>query len=469
MRNTASSRLSVLMGATAIVLGLAAAPALADSIFTKTNNVFQGRVGAQPVEGAGAIYPGDKAVIEGEGLVPGQQVTLMRGATVLNGDGPLVVDAEGKLTFELIVDEDAATGLQPIVVIAENPAAATVVDLKVSPEIPVGGVEQFDIASKKVTKGLYQVIYGEAADATFVTSAVGRPPVKESALVKIDPETLDIIGSVTPEAAPARADGSDGGLFAVYGVDVDDTNGNVWATNTRQDAIAVYKESDLSLVKQFAPGSVPHARDVVVDESRGRAYASATGTNLIKVFDTRTLEELAPITIPSQKRGEEFSTMALDLDEEAGIMVTASIATPEAALVDLNSGEVRVFALPGTTGAWGAAYDAQDKLLFVVSMATDNLMILNAETGEVLHDVPVGASPLNVTFEPTKRLAYIANRGSNTITVVDTQGKIVANLEAGSRPNQLRADGRGNVYAVNKSMGEEDATGDQIWRIRMKD
>ena len=44
----------------------------------------------------------------------------------------------------------------------------------------------------------------------------------------------------------------------------------------------------------------------------------------------------------------------------------------------------------------------------------------------------------------------------------------VANIDAGTYPNQLRADGKGNVWAVNKSRGENDEEGDRIWKITPK-
>jgi DNA-binding beta-propeller fold protein YncE len=160
--------------------------------------------------------------------------------------------------------------------------------------------------------------------------------------------------------------------------------------------------------------------------------------------------------------------MALDIDAKHGKLATVSYNTPEAAIIDLKSGAVKVIELPRAKVASGVAFDAQDNLLFVVSQDTDNLLIVNAETGETLHDVEVGATPLNVTFEPKSRLAYIANRSAGTIAVVNTKGEIVANLETGGFPNQLRADGKGNVWAVNKSRGENDEAGDRIWRITAK-
>ncbi len=455
-----------LFGASALALSLAAGPALADSIFTPSADVFTGTVSAGAAERGNPVYPGTEVVISGEALTPGQQVTLMRGTTVLNADGPLTVDAEGKLSFNLTVDEEAATGVHPIVLIAENPAAATVVDLKVSPQIPLSGEAGFTVESAPVTRGLYQVAYSPAAEALFITAAVGRPPVTESALVKVNPETLETLASVTPGAAPARPDGSDGGVFAVYGIDVDDANGNVWVTNTRQNTVAVYKQDDLSLVHQFEPGAVAHARDVVVDEANGRVYTSATGTPVIEVFDSASLEKLEPITIPSQQRRAEFSVMSLALDEAGGKLVTVSMSTPEAAVVDLASGEVKVLPVPGLLAGSGVAYDPQEGLVFLTGQGSDNLIILSAETGEVLHDVEVGAGALNVAFDPVSRLAFVSNRGSDTLAVVNTDGEIVANLDGGSYPNQARATADGTVYAVNKSRGEDDAEGDRVWRIR---
>jgi len=452
-----------LLGASVLALSLISGPALAETVFTKPLVDFAGRVNAGGPERS-PVHKGGKAMVMGENLIPGQTVTLMRGPKALNAE-PITVGEDGKFSFALDLDAEAEPGLQPIVVITENPASAQVVELKISPEVPVAGAEKYAVDSAPVVRGLYQVKFSAGANAAFVTSAVGRPPVKESKLVKINAETLEIEAEATPGAAPARGNGGDGGVFAVYGVDVDEANGTVWVTNTRQDTAAVYKQSDLSLVKQFAPGAVPHARDVVVDEVNGRAYASATGTPEIKVFDTKTLEPLEPITVKSQIRGKEFSTMALDIDEAGGKLVTVSLSTPEAAIIDLASGEAKVIALPGTKAASGVAYDPQEGLIFVASQATDNLLIVKAETGEVLHDVPVGAGPLNVAFEPVNRLAYVAVRGAGTITVVSPEGEVVANLDAGSFPNQLRADGKGNVWAVNKSRGMDDESGDRIWRI----
>src|SRR5690606_11731176 len=98
----------------------------------------------------------------------------------------------------------------------------------------------------------------------------------------------------------------------------------------------------------------------------------------------------------------------------------------------------------------------------------DNLLIVDATNGKVLHDIAVGAGALNVAFDPVNELAYVANRGAGTVTVVNPKGEIVANLEGGSYPNHISLDGKGNAYLLNKAQGKDDPTADRISRIHPK-
>lgn len=433
----------------------------AQPVFDQPASVFKGEV----VSRGENVVPGSSAEVIGRGFVPGQQVSLLRGDTVLNGQ-PLTVDAEGNFKTQLQIPADAVPGTHPVVVRASQPAAAAVLKLRVSPQLPLSGQEQFTTQSNKLVQGLYQSAYSPASNAVFVTSAVGRPPVTQSQLLKVDPKTLKVIKAITPAQVP---DAKGGSVFAVYGVGVDDANGNVWVTNTRQDSIAVYRQSDLSLVHQFPVGTVPHARDVVVDAKRGKVFASATGEDHLSVFDAKTFKALEPITLASGVDDEKFVPMSLVLDEASGKLFTVSIGTPEAAVIDVASGKVdKVIDLGNSISASGVAYDAQQNRLYVASQGTDNLLIVDVASGKVLHDVAVGGGALNVAFDPKAGLAYVTNRGAGTVTVVDRNGKVVGNLDGGTFPNHVRADGKGNVFAVNKSRGTDDPKGDRITRIALR-
>lgn len=430
----------------------------AQPVFDQPASVFKGSV----VSRGENVVPGSTAEVVGRGFVPGQQVSLVRGETVLNGQ-PLIVDADGNFTTRLQIPVDAVPGTHPVVVRASQPAAAAVLNLRVSPQLPLSGQERFSTQSNKLVQGLYQSAYSPRSNAVFVTSAVGRPPVTQSQLLKVDPKTLKVIQAITPAPVP---DAKGGSVFAVYGVGVDDANGNVWVSNTRQDTLAVYRQSDLSLVHQFPVGAVPHARDVVVDARHGKVFASATGEDHLSVFDAKTLKPLEPIALASGVDDEKFVPMSLVLDDASGKLFTVSIGTPEAAVIDVATGKVdKVIDLGNSISASGVAFDAQQNQLYVASQGTDNLLIVDVASGKVLHDVPVGAGALNVAFDPKAGLAYVTSRGAGTVSVVDRSGKVVGNLDGGTFPNHVRADGKGNVFAVNKSRGTDDAKGDRITRI----
>ena len=60
----------------------------------------------------------------------------------------------------------------------------------------------------------YQTAYSAKRNAVFVTSAVGRPPVRQSELLRLNGDTLAVQARITPAAAPGR------------------TNTGLWVTQT---------------------------------------------------------------------------------------------------------------------------------------------------------------------------------------------------------------------------------------------
>lgn len=440
---------------------LAALPmaAQAQTVFSAPAKETGGNVGFSSPERGKPVLAGSEVAISGRGFKPGQSVTLHYGKTQLTS-APLIANDEGVLEGKLKVPANAQAGNHPIVVVTEAPYNATIANLKVSPNVPLSGAGNYTVSSIEPAVGVYQTAYSAKRNAIFATFAVGRPPVKESQVIRLNADTLAVEASVTPPAAPPRqlppnapADAStDGGVYAVYGVGVDDKNDTVWVTNSRQNTVAVYKQSDLSLVRQFEPGTVNHARDVVVNEESGKAYASATFAPEIVVFQTEKPDVLKRIEIKSNLRGETFSASSLSYDKQARRLYVAGNSTDEVAVINTATDEVEnVFRVPGAKSVIGVAHDPVTDRIFLAGQGSDNVVILNGKDGSVVADTPVGAGALNVVFDPVKRRAYVSNFGAGTVTVLDADGKIVANLDAAPVANHVSTDGRGNVYAAIKS------------------
>lgn len=444
----------------AAIFSLSAGTAMSQSLFGKPDPSYEARVRFSPSQRGEPLLSGGEVSVSGQRFKPDQKVTVLYGQTPVTE--PFVADEEGKFKGSFKLPADAVTGLHPLVVMTEPPYNAEVVELKISPKIPLSGEDKFKVASQQLKPGLYQSVYGAAAGALFVTATNGRPPEMKSTLIKVDPESLKVVAQITPAQAPAK-NGKPGGEFAVYGIDADDEAGTVWVTNTRQDTVAIYKQSDLSLVKQFEPGIVAHARDIRIDSKAGKAYAAPFSTPEVVIFDTKEMAVAKRIKIDSEARGKLFQPIGLALDTAGGKLFVTSLGTNEVAIIDTRTEEVvKVLPIAGVKDALGVAYDSTEKLIFVTGQSTDNLAIIDEESGKVVHDVAVGAGALSVTFEPQSRLAYVSSRDAGTVTVVDTKGNIVANLDQAPFPNQVVADGRGNVYSVNKAAGPDDKNSDRI-------
>ena len=363
---------------------------------------------------------------------------------------PFTANDAGVATGTVRVPAGLATGTKSIVVGQTTPYAATFnVSAKLSPSSALLGVDRYarvETAPGVIEQGLYQSAYSDRSDALFATTA---NVLATSTLYRLDPDTLAVEDSVVPAANPAAA----GTIWAAYGVGVDDDHGTVWVTNTRQNTVAVYDQDTLDLVKQFPAGIVSHTRDVIYDPSTGKVFVTSasegsSGNGTIAVFDAETLEQTDTIDLGLRTY---FSPMSLELDAASGKLYSISLLSPRAVEIDTTTLEPRFIELDAdkVDRGSGIGYDADANKLFVTSQNLDNVLIADATTGETVANVPTGAQALNVAIDQKHDLAYVANFGGSTVTVIDLDGNIVANLPH-TRSNHITEDGKGSVYSVNK-------------------
>ena len=332
------------------------------------------------------------------------------------------------------------------------------------------GATSFDQKCVGLDAGLYQSAYSETENAVYVTRAVGRPPVKESTLTKVDANTLEVLDSVDP----AINDEKEGSRNAVYGVDVDDAKGYVWTTNTRDNSVAVYDAKTLDLVKQYDAGVVDHSRDVAVDEATGKAYVSApTGEEgFVYEFDGNDLDA-APNVI---ELPELANSASLDIDPATGAVYTVDLGGPHAAKIDTRAGnEVTTFDLGDSVeAATGVTIDTKNHNIWAIDQTTGSAVVVNEESGEVVKTIETGEGALNAKYDAVNNLVYVSNRTANNITVYDATtfeqvGDLPAgpNAELGQTPNHVSVDGKGNAFSVNKFAPEEGegAGENQLCRI----
>jgi len=416
-----------------------------------------------------ALTQGSSGTLSLANLPGGAQITGidLPGATFTGL--PVTAADDGTATVAYQIAAAAELGTQTVTVTQTGPDATYTSSAKISPDDTVVGADKFTITSTKsgdVGAGLYQSAYSAKQKALYVSDTNG--------LYKLNPDTLAIEESIPDVTQVSDKDGNAG--QTTFGIGVDDVNGTVWVTNTRANTVAVYSEDDLTLLKQFTSADtdavVSHGRDVVYDPSTNQVFISSasegsSGEGYIAVFeggdndgDGTPYEHVTNIDTGDRA---VFNPVSLTLDAATHTLYSPSLSSDKVAAIDTESGDVKLLTLPGIEtdgrGATGIAFHAGR--LYVASQNTDELLVADAATGATIKEVPTGTQPVSVDVDPVNKRVYTANFGGTTVTVTDLDGNKVANLPV-TRANHVEADGRGNVYVVDKS---DD---NKVWKITPK-
>ncbi|MEU6158993.1 YncE family protein [Streptomyces sp. NPDC047130] len=275
-----------------------------------------------------------------------------------------------------------------------------------------------------VWKGLYQTAYSERNDVLWATASTGRPPVTQTALLKLDPDTLEVLGSFTPPLVNETT----GAREAVYGIDVDDENNTVWVTNTRDNGVAVYSQRTGEHLA-FLP-NVGHAREVVVDEKRDLAWATSYNTGEIVAFDTDTFAEKKRIAV------EGAGLMGVALDERTGKVYATDLNNPRIVQFSPYKDEAVAFH-PAGAGAISVSLSRNGRTAYTTNQTDGTVSVVNLSTSTLKTTIPTGAGALSVaTDERTGRLV-VANRVAATVSVVDPRTGAVQDLVTQKNPNHV--------------------------------
>ncbi|MFF9479689.1 YncE family protein [Streptomyces sp. NPDC014733] len=317
---------------------------------------------------------------------------------------------------------------------------------------PVTAAHTAPAAAAPLVKGLYQSAYSERNHVLWATAAVGRPPVTQSQLVKVDPRTMTVRASY----APPVTDRATGAVEAVYGIDVDDRHNTVWTTNTRDNSVAVYSQRTGKHLATL-PG-VNHAREVVVDERHHTAWASGFGDGTLVAFDTRTYQEKKRVTV------EGAGPTGLAVNERTGTAYAADLNGNQ--IIEAAPGARKPRLIPTGEGPISLALSRDGRTAYTADQKAGTVSVVDLRKGTVVRTAPTGEGTLAVASDPRTGTVAVANRTAATVSLLDPRkGTVVRTVPTGARPNHIEI-ARGTAYVVDKS-GTGPQGEDQLNRIRL--
>ena len=254
------------------------------------------------------------------------------------------------------------------------------------------------------------------------------------------PKTIKAAGIITVPAASS---------FPLKFIDYMFVNGSkLYAGYTSQGVVAVIDTATNQVVAEI--GDLPRSHGIAVAGDRG--FATASGDDTVGVFDVSTNKLLKKIpggvgpdaiiyddklrliyaADHAGKTGTLIDPVMMSVvgtvqlggvaeyaqaDPQSGLIYQNDEDTSELVVVDPQKQMVtQRYKLGDGTGPSGLAYDPGNRRLFV-TCDNNKLIVLNADTGQVVATLPIGSGVDGASYDPDLRRVYTFN-GFGTMTVI---------------------------------------------------
>ena len=127
--------------------------------------------------------------------------------------------------------------------------------------------------------------------------------------------------------------------------------------------------------------------------------------------------------------------------------VSVSATAPASAAVSY----VVTATIPVGSSPQGIAVDPTGTHVYVANNGSDTVSVIDTATNTVTATIDVGAAPVGVAVDPTGTQTYVTNNGSDTVSVINTAtNTVTATIDVGAAPVGVAVDPTGtHAYVTN--------------------
>ena len=323
-----------------------------------------------------------------------------------------------------------------------------------------------DKTMAKITQGLpgqFQVAYSKKTNKIWVAGTADRDE-HVSTIARIDANSLKIEAVAE---LPIVQDAKGYSYEGAYGITVDDEEGTVWVTSTRDNSVAVYDQATMKQLWTNAglskddPNWIEHPREVRVDHESGKAFV--TGRFFVSAIDLKTkkVEKIQLEGAPDG--GTRYISMNILVDG-------GKLYVPERTGGKLFVIDTKTFKVEKTISVKGdkdgevrpsdVAIDHSQNEIYVSSQGVkgenSGVSVYDATTHEFKKFIPFGTQALSLDNDEANDLVYVTDFGTGKVGVIDggAADKLIAEVAMnGGKANDLVVLPNGSVIAVDKQAG----------------
>jgi YVTN family beta-propeller protein len=205
------------------------------------------------------------------------------------------------------------------------------------------------------------------------------------------------------------------------GIAINPATSDVYVADWYEHRIFVIREG--AITAQVATGESPSG--VAVTPDGALIVTADRDSDQLSLIDARTLERVAVVPVGVRPFG-------VTIDAAGGLAYTADVGSDTVTVVDLAARAV-VASIP--VGARPYAVALAGGRGFVTNSYGDSVTVFDLASRATVAQIDAGEYPEGIAASPDGAFVYVANWGSNTLSVIDVQAlKVTAEIAVGDGP-----------------------------------
>jgi YVTN family beta-propeller protein len=259
---------------------------------------------------------------------------------------------------------------------------------------------------------------------------------KDNSVSVIDTETRKLIASIPVAAGP-------------HGMAISEDDRTVYVTGDTSSSLDIIDTASDKVIKSIHVGKAPNG--IALTPDNRLLLVTVYDENRLLFIDTRTQTQMDAIAV------QKPHTVAVSPDSRWAYVTVQEPRNFALALIDLSMRRVASI-LPLERTPRDGEFSHDGSMFYFTQAGVNSVQVLNPASGEVVAQIPTGASPHFVGHPSKSEFGLIVVQGPGELSLFDpVTNKSVRTVNVGKQPHWAATSGDGKIaYVTNE--GSNDVT-----------
>lgn len=260
-----------------------------------------------------------------------------------------------------------------------------------------------DRSSDRVVDALEVGLHPKGIVASPTAARVFIVNSGSNSLTVLDTKTNEVLHTANLESAASPSE------IAIH------PNGRIlYIANTALNSVTVMDASSFQTIALIPVERQPVA--LAVDPTGRKLLVANMGANTVSVIDTTQNRVITTIQV-------EFQPVSVSVDPAGSRAFVTHLRSRQTVVIDLNT--LRITGRLNTGPATYVLPDTGSRRVFVAMLGGNRLGLFDPNIDAELGSVAVGTEPNRLALDVDREKVYVVNRGSDSVTVVNRNSRIV--------------------------------------------